>query len=602
MPEGRRIAILTNELLGLVRTGGAGTATTFLAFALVRLGHDVELLFTDTSTAAAVDPEWSRRYAEHGIRVERLPSAAAAVCPPSLGVPFTVQQVLEEKQPEIIVANDWGGPAYGVLKLRELGLGFTNTLVVVYCHGTNSWTYEAHRQPRRSVGSFELEALERASVELADVVVSPSAYMLEWMRERGWAIPRGVIAPYFTRAAAAPPEPPPVAAAGRIRRIVFFGRLEERKGIAPFVEALNALDPTLLGGVEILFLGRETRSWPVERVRAALKHPARFERNLDQRQALAELRAPGTLAVMPSLVDNSPNVVYECLENGFPFLAGNRGGGPELVAPEDRSRVFVEPTAPAIRNALAALLAGPVRLQPARANFDRDSIRTTWRHVIATTRTAAEHHGADPQSDFVLLADDGDELDHDCRATLEHAQAASGADVVTCGVRTRRGRREEVNLFLGDPGALGVVANYYGSVGLYRRALLDGEAAENLDDDLDWPRLARLSLGGARIVSVPRPLARTGRPSGPAGGRSAALEVVRAFARVCPGPLSSLPRLVAGLAAQNAQPSRPATARERLAWVWEYEGARGLARRAGALLRRRGLDAGRLSGAGQAEP
>jgi glycosyltransferase involved in cell wall biosynthesis len=580
VPGEKRIVLVTNELLGLVRTGGAGTATTFLSFALAALGNDVELLFTDTSIAAALDPAWSRQYAARGIRIERLDAPGARIEPGGLALAYAVQQHLEHRRPDVIVANDWGGPAYAALKLRELGLGFENTLAVVYCHGTNGWAYDAQRKARRSVGSFELEALERASVELADVVVSPSAYMLDWMRRRGWAVPHAVVAPYFTHAAVEGGAPERVFVADRIRRVVFFGRLEERKGIAPFITAVNAIEPELLHDVEILFLGRETAPWPVARIRKAIAHAAvRFETRLDQPQALALLRTPGTLAVMPSLVDNSPNVVYECLENGIPFLAGGQGGGPELVDAGDRARTFVEPTADALGTALAELLTHPAKVRPARAAFSAEAIRSAWRDVVAASRPPQERARSD--GDFVLVSDERDELDRNCRATLERAQASSGADIVTCGVRTQRGRREELRLFLGDPGALGVVANYYGAVGLYRRELLEqDDTPPGLDGDRDWARLARLSLAGARIVSVPAPLARTRRvPGTAADGGGAALDVVRTFERVCPPPLRALPRLAAGLAAQSARPDRAPTLRERITWIWEYEGLPGLLRR-----------------------
>ena len=47
---------------------------------------------------------------------------------------------------------------------------------------------------------------------------------------------------------------------------------------------------------------------------------------------------------MPSLQENSPNTVYECLEQGIPFIASNVGGVPELIAPDDHARVLFEPT------------------------------------------------------------------------------------------------------------------------------------------------------------------------------------------------------------------------------------------------------------------
>ncbi|TMK72728.1 MAG: hypothetical protein E6G50_03470, partial [Actinobacteria bacterium] len=40
----RRITLVADQILGYFRTGGLGTATTFLALALGRMGHDVEVL------------------------------------------------------------------------------------------------------------------------------------------------------------------------------------------------------------------------------------------------------------------------------------------------------------------------------------------------------------------------------------------------------------------------------------------------------------------------------------------------------------------------------------------------------------------------------
>jgi glycosyltransferase involved in cell wall biosynthesis len=615
MPERKRIVLVVNEILGLVRTGGAGTANTFLSFALAGMGHDVKILFTDLSIPAELDPLWAGEYADRGIVVQALEPPRERIVPRGLTVTYAVQQALQDDAPDVVVAGDWSGPAYAALRSRQLGLGFSDMLFVVYCHGTNGWVYEAHRKPARSVGSFELEALERASVELADVVVSPSAYMLDWMHGRGWQVSHSVVAPYFTRSSVDGTSVEKVALANTVRRLAFFGRLEERKGIAPFVEALNALDASVLTGIELVFLGRETPRWPAQRVAETLSEAVRthvaalrFETNLDQPAAIATLEQPGTLAVMPSLLDNSPNVIYECLEHGIPFLAGDRGGGPELVAAEDRLRTFVEPTPDGIRAGLEDVLAIPGSLRPARPSFDPDRLRAIWEDLATVRPVAREPAEVSKASDFVLLRNQADELDPDGLETLQHAQAASGADVVTCGVRGRLGRTEEIRLFLGEPRELGVVANYYGLLGLYRRSLLEqAEQTESEGEgDDDWLRLARLSLAGARIVSVPRPLGRSERSPGSAAtdpvGSGVALAVVQAFERACPPELQILPRLAAGLAARREEPPRSPSIIERARWIWEHEGAAGLVRRAKArtspALRRTGLYARRLSSTG----
>ena len=190
---------------------------------------------------------------------------------------------------------------------------------------------------------------------MPDVLVTPSRYLLGWMRGQGWRLPESVsVIPYLTRSVATG-EPPPTPVgdedASRVKRLVFFGRLEERKGLRPFAAALNRLDSGLLDDVELEFIGAPTKGWSSAEVQALLSENARatlrrvsFSTELDQHQALERLKRFGTLAVMPSLEDNSPNTVYECLEAGIPFVASNVGGIAELVAPEDRQRVLFEPT------------------------------------------------------------------------------------------------------------------------------------------------------------------------------------------------------------------------------------------------------------------
>jgi glycosyltransferase involved in cell wall biosynthesis len=168
-------------------------------------------------------------------------------------------------------------------------------------------------------GAHAITVLERASLELADVVVSPSVYLVEWMREQGWKLPaQTLVIPHLSRSGAMSEPPPARASAGsdRVERIAFFGRLEDRKGIQPFLGALNLLEPELLQRFDVEFIGRPTPLWPLERVQEVLSDRTRstlrglsFETRLDQHEAIARLSRPGTLAVMPSFAEAFGNTV-----------------------------------------------------------------------------------------------------------------------------------------------------------------------------------------------------------------------------------------------------------------------------------------------------
>ena len=135
--------------------------------------------------------------------------------------------------------------------------------------------------------------------------------MVDWMRGQGWQLPeRTLVIPLLTRSAAtgeSPPQPDPHTD-GPVDRLVFFGRLEERKGVRPFAAGLNALSSEQLRGVDLEFLGRPTSEFAPARVEALLSESTRhalrsvsFETELDQHEALERLSRPGTLAVIPSL-------------------------------------------------------------------------------------------------------------------------------------------------------------------------------------------------------------------------------------------------------------------------------------------------------------
>jgi hypothetical protein len=133
---------------------------------------------------------------------------------------------------------------------------------------------------------------------------------------------------------------------------------------------------------------------------------------------------------------------------------------------------------------------------------------------------------------------------------------------VTCAVRApAAGGRLAEHYFVGDPGALGVLSNAYGCVALIRRSLLtDAPAGEASAQDPDWPLLARLAAQGARIVSVPVPLAtRSRRPGTLRDNPADALLVAQALEQALPVPARGLARLAAGLAADAAAatPSMP---------------------------------------------
>ncbi len=611
MPTARRVTVIAHELRGVRPVGGMGTAITFLALALARMGHSVEILLGKHSPGS-IDPHWASVYSNAGVRIRPAPQSEEPVEPWHFARPHSVMLGLRDDPPDVVIAHDLGAPAYSALRLRQAGLAFDNTLFVVFCHGTRRWLVDVG--PNIALGDLHtvlgISVLERAALELADVVVSPSAYLVDWMRGRGWQLPeRTLVIPYFTRSAAtgesvsvaARPDPDP------LRRFSFFGRVDERKGLKLFAAALNGLEPERLNGVEVEFLGKPTATWTRERAEALLSEKTKralrrvvFETELDQHEAIARLSRPGTLAVIPSIHENSPNTVYECLEHGIPFIASNVGGVGELVAADDRARVIFEPTAQDLGAALRRVLADGNVPAPARSAHDRDAAYDGWAEVIGMQPHARvpDDGGADEQVDvivvrrgsqeallrcvaaleeqsyanfevivaetrregldqgsapYVVFLDEEDVPEPELLKTLFAARRATGADVVTCGLRLE----QRLHFFSGDPLGLGALGNAYGNV-----ALIDRTALRDVGDpppgarDPDWPLLAQLAGGGASIVSVPVALVqRRTEPGSVEDDPAAALAVVQELERRLADPLRGAARLAAGLAAHARETS-----------------------------------------------
>ena len=136
----------------------------------------------------------------------------------------------------------------------------------------------------------------------------------------------------------------------KIREIVFFGRLEIRKGLKLFCDALDELcADRAQRNFEVTFLGKETQLYGRSSIgyisdrSKAWSVPWHLVANKYQEAAIDYLRGDGRLAVMSSLADNFPNTVLECVGAGVPLLASNVGGIPEIIDSADTEKVCFEP-------------------------------------------------------------------------------------------------------------------------------------------------------------------------------------------------------------------------------------------------------------------
>src|SRR5919108_1660182 len=92
-PPSRRVTFVADELLGYAGNG-LGTTTTFLAVALARLGHRIEVLFLGKPPRDPIDPEWARLYEKFEVAVIPLGPGADRVEPKYFQRPWDVARTL----------------------------------------------------------------------------------------------------------------------------------------------------------------------------------------------------------------------------------------------------------------------------------------------------------------------------------------------------------------------------------------------------------------------------------------------------------------------------------------------------------------------------
>jgi glycosyltransferase involved in cell wall biosynthesis len=381
--------VVSQEFLGPHLNGGVGTAYTRLAEILNEAGHEVTLLYTNGRFSLTQPIEfWVQYYLDRGMRFVPLPDSSVPLkaIAYNLEIAHRVYEWLKSHDEfDIVHFPECNGHGYYALAGQRQGLILQQTTTIVGLHGSWQWARAASGQLVRQEAELEDDFLDRRSAELADLVWSPSRYMLERVREHDWDLPpdahaRPLVVP------ASPVVVPAITAARPVREIVFFGRQEVRKGLLVFLAAIDRLAAlwqrfdrtdlvvTILGKPTIieskdsgLIIRERAAAWPF---------PLRIIADRDPEQALDYLQGEGRLAVIPSLIENYPNTVLECLAHHVPFLASRVGGILEQIAAEDLDRVCFEPQSETLaQRLLEALRWGHA---PARLSFDPARNSKDW--------------------------------------------------------------------------------------------------------------------------------------------------------------------------------------------------------------------------------
>lgn len=443
------VCIVSNEVIGPFKNGGIGTAMTGLAEHLADSGCGLTILYTGGVWSPDIQlSKWKKRYAELGIdfvavSIEEMKSVNGPVKDCGFGIPYLVYQHLAATHFDVVHFNDCTGEGSLCLVAKKLGLAFQDTLLVVALHSPSQWVLELNHTMPASLLLSAYNYAEHLSVKCADVLWSPSSYLLDWARPRGFELSEQTFVQQYCLPSQRLRERGeglsgfPVVRYGRAmtpKEIVFFGRLEERKGLRLFCNAIHSLRQEFAArNISVTFLGKAENCGGMGSLEyiahrsGEWKFPVKTLTNLGQPEALAYLLSGEKLAVIASPVDNSPCTVYEALAWGIPFLAARTGGIPELVHEAHHDHVLFECTTDALcKSLLDALNAGGWVAAPAQS---QEEIRRTWSSFHADARRYLTSHRRTSRARRVVAIVDC-RSETDLQVTLESLAATDAVQHV----------------------------------------------------------------------------------------------------------------------------------------------------------------------------
>ena len=417
------ILLISYDISGPNLNGGIGTANTNMARLLAR-EHRVSMLHAG---GEQVSPDsslnfqgWAAHFRQwYDVELLALPLIssyryASAIYEQVRSYEVLLWLINNGHRFDIVHFHDWRGLGYYTLLSAQQGHpALQHIRFVTICHSSTLWSAMGHGSMLNSLTALKIDFMERQSIRYSQQLVSPSAYFVQWMSQHQYVFP--TTTPTFT--------PTPTSKAGTgvasavyvmrnpivlsatdpgaaaltkprdkqrplfvVSEIVFFGRLEKRKGLDIFLDAVDELLTRLQHSSSrlprITLLGKSSPQASPQLSKRILQLTTLANwsvlTNHSATQATGYLLQPhsGRLAVMPSRSDNSPYTVQEALVYGIPFLASDVGGIAELIDERDRAASTFRPTPASLTARLEQVMREGFR--PARPSFDSAADCREW--------------------------------------------------------------------------------------------------------------------------------------------------------------------------------------------------------------------------------
>eukprot|EP01090_Pellita_catalonica_P010147 TRINITY_DN21613_c0_g1_i1.p1 TRINITY_DN21613_c0_g1~~TRINITY_DN21613_c0_g1_i1.p1 ORF type:complete len:853 (+),score=165.10 TRINITY_DN21613_c0_g1_i1:31-2589(+) len=322
-----------------------GTIYLNLAETLADNGHSVTIIFDED-----VSSEQDVMLLTSKISTVVLPKVTIKndFTPAQTWRSYEIYEFLKTQSFDVVHFADWKGNGYFSVMAKHQGLAFDTTMFVVGAQAPFVWSKVNNFERVKDTTALEIDFMQRLSLQYADVVVSPSQFMLNWMTSNGWVLPARAYVQSNIAISSRVSIKERADEFVSVSELVFFGDLMPCQGLVLFCDALDKISASsdLPEDFSVTFLGDSKDVQGIDAVDYLEIRSRRWSfdytvvQKKDRTESLRYLSVGNRLAVIAPEKANSPLRIQELLLSKIPFIASDIGGISEMIGEESQDILF----------------------------------------------------------------------------------------------------------------------------------------------------------------------------------------------------------------------------------------------------------------------
>jgi len=323
--------------------GGIGTYSAITSAMMADEGHEVSVFVND----ASVNNFKIERRSDY-LRIIRFnPSRTASsrflghVTNIGYEFAFIIKHFIErEGKPDVIESQEYLGIAYYLLQFKYLLYDWCKDIPVIITMHSPSFLYmEYNHVPEYKYPNYWICEMERFCLQAADLLISPSQFMLEELNKR-FQLNNSNVAVIPNPFARKKTGDEDSGLGSHDGQIVFYGKLTVQKGALYLMKYFKELwdggfsrPLYLIGGQDIVYHAEKMTMGDFIR-KGYKKYIENGLLKLEKKVNPADIGhrlAKAEVVIIPSANDNLPYVAFEMMALGKIVLASRQGGQREIV-------------------------------------------------------------------------------------------------------------------------------------------------------------------------------------------------------------------------------------------------------------------------------